>query len=367
MRIEVQRVDLSRILSAIAKVVEPRNAVPVLSNVVLTAADGTLTARGTDLDIEITATCSYAGEGGVACVPARQLTDIVKRMVGETVSLEFILGAAEDTGDVIVKSGRSRFKLPSVPSRFFPTLATKEYSHHFTVDLGKLFAPVMSSVLAESAAKPELCGVYLHEHDGRLTAASADGPRITVYGEALPDGADGLAGVIVPTKVANLAIGLRAAVDVSVGRNRIRFAAPGIDICAKLIEGDYPNYRRAIPTSHERTLRIGKADLLAAAGRVGVVAAEAQGKAIRLNIAPGSIELVARDKDGREAVDEIAVQYDGEPTWVAYNVGFLDDMLNAAPGAEVEFDITDNTVPTRVRSVSDAGFVGVISPFRMAA
>lgn len=367
MRIEVQRSDLSRVLTAIGRVVEARNAVPILNNVVLTAVDGVLTARGTDLDIEITCTTTCTGEDGVACVPARNLTDIVKRMAGETVTLELEPGLAEGTGTLAVKSGRSRFKLPSTPSKWFPSLATKDYSHEFTADLSKLFAPVMSSVLPQSDDKPYLCGVYFHQAGDQLTAVGADGPRLAIYSADLPAGAGGMPGIIVPTKVANLAIGFKAPVSVSVGENRIRLQAPDIEICAKLIEGTFPAYARVVPLTNDRTVRVVKADLAAAAQRVGVVASEAAGKAIRLNIAPGSIELVAKDKDGREAVDEIAVEFDGEPSWVAYNVGYLDDVLAAAPGAEVEFDITDNTTTTRIRSVTDPAFVGVLTPFRMAA
>lgn len=367
MRIEVQRQDLTRLLNGITRVVETSNAVPVLRNVVLSSSGGTLTARGTNLDIEITTSCPCSEGDLTACVPAHKMADIVKRMAGDVVTMEFVPGVAEDTGDLVVKSGRSRFNVPSIPSKWFPTLAEKEYDNTFTADLSLLFQPVMSSVMADNDAKRYLCGVYLHTIDGKLRAVGADGPRMAIYDTDAPDGAVGMPGVIVSTKVAALAIAFKAPIDVSVCATRIRLVAPGTEICAKLIEGTYPDYARVVPQANNRMLRVDKAELASAVGRVGVVASESAGKPIRLNIAPGSIHLVAKDSDGREAVDEVAIEFDGEPTFVAYNTKFLDDMLAAVPGDTVEFDITDNTTTTRVRSVSDAAFVGVLTPFRMAA
>lgn len=366
MRIAVARQDLSKLLSAVDRVVDTRNAVPILSNVVLTAADGVLTARGTDLNIEVTTTTTYTGEPGTACVPSRSLLDIVKRVVGDTVSLELDPGVVEGTGTLVVKSGRSRFKLPSIPSRSFPTLAVAEYEHEFNLNLGELFAPVMLCLAIGEDDRPYLEGVYLHQVGDKLRAVGADGPRVVVYAVDTPDGADGVS-AIVPRKVADIASSFKAAIDISLCDKRIRLRAPDIDVCAKLIEGKYAMYERVIPADRERVLTVNKAELAAAANRVGVVASEAKGKAVRLGIAPGSIVLTAEDKDGREAVDEIAAEYAGEPTFLAFNVRYLDEMLSSVPGDDVIFDLTDNTTTTRVRSKSDANFVGVLSPFRMAA
>lgn len=362
MRIEVARADLNRVLASVIKVVEVRSTVPILQNVVLTAADGALTARGTDMDIEIAVTTEYKGDPGVACVSARSLADIVKRLPGDTVSLELVPGVAEDTGDLIIKSGRSRFKLPSFPSRFFPSLAVPTYDHEFTVNLGELVSHVVFAVAVNTPDRSWLEGIYLHQVGDKLRAVGADSPHCVVFSTDMPEGATDVSAIL-PRKVADLAASFKAPVDVSLCDTRIRLRSPGTEICAKLIEGKYADYERAIPAERERIITANKADLRAAAERVGVVSSEASGKPIRLNIAPGSIHLVASDKDGRDAVDEIAVEYAGEPTFLAFNVRILDEMLAAVPGDEVILDFTNNSMSTRVRSKSDANFVGALSPF----
>lgn len=359
MRAEVRRQDLSKALAQIARIVETRSTIPILNNVLLGIADGVLTLRGTDLATEITCTVVVTGDDGHACVPAKALADIVKRMVGDTVTLDMEEGQS-GTGILIIKSGRSRFKLPSMASTSFPTLAVDKYDCSFTADLSRLFAPVAFAVGESNHANTD--GLYLHVADGRLRAVGTNTHRMAVYDIELPSGAEDLAGAIIPAKVAALVP--KGDLALRFCRDRMLVTTEDTTICAKLFEGDYVPYQRAIP-NNDRVLKINKPELAAASARVGLVAAEVAGKPVRLNIAPGSIQLVASDRDGSEAVDEIAIDYHGEPTYLAFNCRYLDEMLAAAPGDEIEFAITDNTTHTLVRSLSDAAFIGVLSPYRM--
>ncbi len=366
MHIEVQRADLVRVLTAVGKIVETRNTYPILANVLLTAASGLLTVRGTDLDIEITTSCPATGADGAACVSAHDLLGIVRKLGGATVDLS--LAATDGTAGILtVKSGRSRFKVPSMSSESFPTLKTDGYTHSFSADLSVLFAPVAFAISKHDPARHYLEGIYVHEHNGHLRAVGTDAHRMAIYDVALPDGAIGMPSIIVPPKVADLAASFKSAIDISVCENRIRFALGDTVVCAKLIGGNYVNYERVIPLENDRLLRADKADFAAAAARVGLVASESSGRAVRLGLAPGSITLTADDRDGRDAVDEVAAELIGAPTFVAYNCRYLEEMLAAVPGAVVEFDVIDNTKNTRVRSASDPAFVGLLTPYMVAA
>lgn len=360
MRAEASRSDLSKALSQVTRVVESRSPIPTLNCVYLKVAGGVMTLRGTDLQIEITTTLPVKGEDFEACLPGKAFADIVKRLPGDVVSIEFEAGQ-NDTGTAKIKAGRSRFSLPSISPNYFPTLAIENYDCSFSVDLSLLLARVQFAVGESNHANTD--GAYLHVADRMLRVVGTDTHRLAIYQTDVPAGAEAMPGVILPPKL--VALIPKGEIALSVCEARLLVSQPGITICGKLIEGTYLTYGRAVPLNNERIVELRKSDLAAAVQRIALVAEEAKGKAVRLNLAPGSIQLVAQDQTGREAVDEIAVDYNGEPTFVAFNCGYLEQMLSAVPGDEIAFDITDNTAFTRVRSLSDANFTGVLSPYRM--
>ncbi len=365
MHAEVQRAELSKALSQIAKVVETRHHIPILSHVVLTAADGALTARGTDLDIEITATVPATVHGqGTACVPARNLYDIVKRLAGDTVSLELEPGSVADTGTLTIKAGRSRFKLPSVPSKSMPTLAGATFDATFTADLAALFAPVAFAASASDPQRPCLEGVYLHAHDGKLRAVGADGARMAIHDTDLPEDAAGMPGVVVPGRVVGMLP--KGAVDLRVGKSMISVTADGTALTAKLIEQPYLQYERGLPQGCDKVVRLDKAEFADAVGRVSIVTADISGKPVRVYVATGAVTLKAADKDGRDAVDEVPTEYDGAEVSLAFQSGLLSDMLAAAPGEVVDLAIKDAVSFSRMTVPGNDNWVGVMGSYRVA-
>lgn len=358
----VTRTDLANKLSAVARIVEVRSTNPILSHVVLTAADGTLTARGTDLDVEvIAATEATVATPGVACVPAKNIADIVKRMVGETVTLELEPGSAAGTATLIVKCGRSRFKLPSVPHESMPTLAGAETPCSFAADLAALFAQV-SFAVGTSLGRANLMGVYLHAHDGKLRAVAADGARMAIADTALPDGAEDMPPIIVPNRVVGLVP--KGLLEVSVGERLIAFRSAGGATTAKLIEGAYVEYQRAIPQGCDKIVRLNKDEFGGAVGRVGIIASEIAGKAVRLSIGADSVTITATDKDGRDAVDEVAAAYDGEPCRIAFNSEFLTEMLTAAPGDEIDLAFKDAGGLAKLTAPDHPEWFGCLGAYR---
>lgn len=360
MQLEIKRSDLSRLLSAVGRVVQPRATVPILSNLVLTAEDGRLTARGTDLDVEITASEAAAVSApGTACVSSKNIADIVKRMIGDTVSLEMESGSP-GVGVLHIKSGRSRFKLPSISSTAMPTLAGATFTHSFEADIGALCAPVVHAVGSDQT-RHYLTGVYLHEDDGNLRAVGADGARMAIYDAPLPDGAAGMPAVIVPTRVVDLAG--RGVVSLRLCAERIEISSGSTVISAKLIEGNYVDYKRAIPNG-DKTAVLSKAEFAGAVGRVGIVANETAGRPVKLSWSAGAVALSAADSTGGQANDEVAADYAGPDTEVAFNASFLDAILAAVPGDEVALCISGPTGLALFKSTSDAAFTGVVGPYR---
>lgn len=275
MRLTIARADLVRVLTRVEKVVEPKSTYPLLSNVHLSAADGTLTVRGTDMDIEISVSCqAEVITPGIITIPARKTLDIARRMEGERVTIEL-------NGDVAtVKSGRSVFKLATLPADAFPTINAGEFAANITVDFSKMLPPVVFAVAANDPSRHYLEGVYLHEHEGSLRAVGADGNRLAyqVGGAVKP-----FPGFILPRKVVGLLSAFAGGVAVEVSTTKLRATFGDTVLVCKLIEGAYVDYNKFWPKGNPNIMTTGRAELRSAVDRVGLVANERAGRGVRLS------------------------------------------------------------------------------------
>ena len=366
MHAEIPRADLSRVLTAVSRVVEPRSTIPILRNVVLTIDGERLTARGTDIDVEVIATASASGSTpGVACVAAHDIADIVKRMAGDTVTLDFEPGVVEDTGVLTVKSGRSRFKLPSVPSSSIPTLSDATFANEFVADLAALLAPVTFAI-SELDNRYVLMGAYLYAGDGKLKAVGCDGNCLSAYEIDVPLGAHDMAGVIVPKRVTDLIAGLKGAATIRTSDKLISISQGATTIYAKLIEGTYIDYLRAIPPQRDRVITVAKSDLMSAIERANLISATLPGKAVRMHVGADAIRLVASDKDGRDSSEDVPATLQGDDFKIAFAADYLKQMLNAAPGEDVQIEIDQTSGRSVFKSASDPAFLGGLGAYRVA-
>lgn len=348
----VERAALVAALQAVTKVVENRNTIPVLANVLLSEDGGRLTIRATDLDIEITTSAPCAGTLPTTTAPAKTLLDIAKRMpAGSEITIE-------PEGDhLVVKSGRSRFKLATLSVDEFPELKQPVYATVITIDLAALIAPVTFAMSSEET-RFYLNGVFLHTSNGRLRAVATDGHRLAaVFG---PD-IELAAGIIIPRK----AVGLipEGQITVDIGEGRIRFTAGDTVIVSKLVDGSFPDYERVIPKDNDKLVTLENKALLTAVGRVGVFASERGGKAVRLEVAPGQVVLSVTGEDG-QADDEITADYDGEPFEIGYNARYLAELVGAVEGDKVTFEIRDGGSPARITG-GNPDWCGVLMPMRV--
>ncbi|CAN7603540.1 DNA polymerase III subunit beta [Bosea sp. LjRoot237] len=359
MRASFERSELLRVLGPVTKVVEARNTIPVLGNVLLAVApspdgitDGTVSITGTDLDIRITNRgAAKVAEGGAVTVSASKLGDIVRKLPANA-----DISVSVEPNNLIVKSGRSRFKLPTLPPEDFPDITVGKFDATFTTDLAALFAPVKFAISTEET-RFCLNGIYLHVIDGKLRGVATDGHRLAQH-----DGAavDQFQGVIVPRKV----IGLVPAgeIEVSVSATKVRFVSDALEVVSKVIDGTFPDYQRVIPRDNAKVATVDRAALFAAADRVSTISSE-RGRSVKLSLVAGALTLSAKSDEG-SAEDELAVGYDAEPLEIGFNAAYLRDVLGTFSDPDVRLKLNDSGSP----AVIEAGgaLLCVLMPMRVS-
>lgn len=354
MRASFERSELLRLLGPVAKAIESRNTLPILGNVLLSVKDNAVSVAGTDMDIRVTASgTATVDEPGTVTVDAKRFEDIVRKLpAGAAVSV------SAEPNTLIVKSGRSRFKLPTLPVSEFPNIVVGDFDATFTTDLAALFKPVQYAMSDEST-RYYLCGVYLHVANNKLRAVATTGHVLAQHDAAIPEGAEAMPGVIVPRKVVPMVPA--GEVTVSVSATKIRFAAEGLEIVSKVVEGSYPDYQRVIPTANDNVARVERAALSAANDRVATVVSE-RGRAVKLSFTAGSVELSTRN-EGSEAQDELAAEYASEPIDIGFQTGYVSSTLAAFGGDTIEIAMNDPGSPAIFR---DGGpLIALIMPMRV--
>lgn len=344
MHLVVQRADLARALTAVQKAVEKKITIPILSCVLLTAKDGKLAVRGTDLDIEISAnvSASVSANGSIA-VDAGRMGDIAKKVTGEAVTLSL------DDGKLIVKSGRSRFSLGTLPANDFPSLNVGDLPVHMKLDLADLLKPVRFA-MSTDPVRYYLNGAYLHIDKGRVTVVATDGHRLALhYGD--PPGQD-FAGIIIPRKTVSLVP--TGIIDVRLSQSKIQLETDDITITSKLIDGTFPDYQRIIPKANAVKMKVDRAGLSRAVDRVRSVADE-RGRVVALGMGPDGLLLAMSGQDG-QASEEVEAQCDAELI-VGANSAYLIDILATLTGAEVTFAFADPGSPMLVTDGSETSIV----------
>lgn len=335
--------DLARLLGSVIKAVETRNTIPILGTVRLIADGTTLTVTGTNLDVEIAGSVPATGTLS-ACVDAKLLSGIVSK-AGSEISME------TDTGQLVVKSGRSRFKLPTLPVEDFPSFNHGDFPVTFEADLAALFAPVAFAMSAEET-RYYLNGIYLEP-----TAATAtDGHRLAHAKADLP----AFQPIIVPRKTVGILP--KGSATVSVSTTKIRVSSGDTTLTSKLIDGNFPDYQRVIPTQNDKIVLVDRAALASAVARVATVSGE-RGRAVKLEVVPGAINLSVRGD--AEATDSVEADYSGEPIEIGFNAAYLSELLANLTGETVRIALNDAGSPTLFTSADDDRVRAVLMPMRV--
>ena len=374
MKVTLERNHLLKSLSHVHRVVERRNTYPILANVLLKAADGSLDLRATDLDIEVTESVpAMVGQAGTTTVPAHTLYEIVRKLAdGAEVRLE-----NEGTEQLLVTSGRSRFHLACLSPDSFPDLKSGSFTHTFQVGAALLRELIERTQFAISNEETRyyLNGIYLHtlEVNGvpTLRAVATDGHRMARAEAAAPAGAKGMPGIIVPKKtvseVQKLLDGAdpEAEVSVEVSDTKIRVTLGSVVLLSKLIEGTFPDYERVTPKNNDKQMNVEKASFATAVDRVSTIASDRGGKAVKLSMKEGQLELSVTNPDHGTASEELAVEFEPESFEIGFNARYLLDIIGQIRSDNAVFMFNDAGSPTLVREDGDAKALYVLMPMRV--
>jgi len=372
MKLTIERSTLLSSLNHVQSVVERRNTIPVLSNILLNAENGTLGLTATDLDLAINeqVAAEILNPGSIT-VPAHLLYDIVRKLPdGSQVELNY---TSED-GRITIKSGRSQFALACLPKDDFPIMETGDLPHGFVLTSAELKRLIDKTRFAISNEETRyyLNGIYLHaaENDGIpvLRAVATDGHRLARVETPIPADAEKMPGVIIPRKAVNE---LRKLIDdtdgeisISLSENKICFSFGGSLLTSKLIDGTFPDYERVIPEGNTKVLELDGSIFAKAVDRVSTVSTE-KSRAIKLTLTDDTVTLSATGADSGSATEELSASYKSGDLEIGFNSKYLLDITGQIEGQNAHFILNDAQSPTIVRDGTDDGALYVLMPMRV--
>jgi len=372
MKVTVEQTALLKSLAHVHRVVERRNTIPILSNILLRAAGGSLQLKATDLDIEIVETLAAESHvDGAITVPAHTLYDIVRKLAdGAQVALE----TGIDAGQMVIRSGRSRFTLQALPEQDFPDMAAGDLSHRFSVGAKEMQRLIEKTQFAISTEETRyyLNGIYVHtvETDAgvMLRAVATDGHRLARSELPAPAGAAGMPGVIVPRKTVAEALKLVADhggdVAVELSTQKIRFVIGAVVLTSKLIDGTFPDYTRVIPVANDKRLVVERENFIRAVDRVSTISSE-RGRAVKLSLGDAKLTLSVNNPDAGNAVEEFEVDYDSGGLDIGFNARYLLDIAGQLEGDTTLFKLADPSSPTLILDREGASTLYVLMPMRV--
>jgi DNA polymerase-3 subunit beta len=372
MKISIERADLLKAVGQAQSVVERRNTIPILANVLIEAEGNRVSFRATDLDIEVVDTAPAMVErAGATTVSAVTLHEIVRKLPdGALVSLADDSAASRLT----VEAGRSTFQLATLPKVDFPVMASSEYDTSFSVQapvLRRLFDKSKFAISTEET-RYYLNGVYMHVADGdggkKLRCVATDGHRLARIDADLPQGAERMPGVIVPRKTVGelrkLLDSDDAMISVSVSETKVRFATPEITLTSKVIDGTFPDYSRVIPLSNARVMEVDASDFAAAVDRVATVSSE-RSRAVKLSIEQDRLVLSVNAPDSGAAEEELGVAYHDDRLEIGFNAKYLLEIAGQVDRENAVFKFNSSGDPTLMQEGNDTSAVYVVMPMRV--
>src|SRR5918994_349494 len=367
MKATIERATLLKSLSHVQSVVERRNTIPILSNVLIEARDdGSLRLMATDLDLQVDESVpAQVAQAGATTVPAHTFFEIVRKLPeGSQVELT----AAE--GKMQVIAGRSRFNLSTLPRDDFPVIAEGELPTRFELPSATLRQVIEKTRFAISSEETRyyLMGIFLHVADDKLKAAATDGHRLARVTVDRPDGAENMPDIIIPKKcvgeLRKLLDEVEGTVEVSLSATKVRFGLGSAILTSKLIDGTFPDYNRVIPTANDKLLRIDPRSFEEGVDRVATIASE-KTRAVKLSLDRDKVTLSVTSPENGTAAEEVPGDYASEGFEIGFNARYLLDILNEIEGDQVEVHLADAAAPTLIREDDKSPALYVLMPMRV--
>lgn len=367
MKFSISRDALLKPLNLVAGVVERRQTLPILANVLMVLDGDRLSLTGTDLEVELVGRVqlAVAGDSGEVTVPARKLVDICKSLP-EGSDIEFSV----NENKVKVKSGRSRFTLSTLPAREFPNVEDSMGTHQLTIKQGQLKRLIDRTgfAMAQQDVRYYLNGMLWEINAKQLRVVATDGHRLAMC--TLPEKVDtnGDTQVILPRKgvleLARLLMEEDAEIAIVIGSNHIRATTNDFTFTSKLVDGKFPDYQRVLPRSPDKIVLGSRLDLRQAFTRTAILSNEKY-RGVRLKLTENTLDIVANNPEQEEAEETVSVDYQGDSLEVGFNVSYLLDVLGVLSGERIKLSLADPNSSALLEE-SDAGdSLYVVMPMRL--
>ncbi len=367
MQFEISREALIKPLQLVTGVVERRQTLPVLSNVLLVLDKGTLSLTGTDLEVELVGRVAIASgsEEGEITVPARKLMDICKSLPDDAIlKFEF------EGNKAVIRFGRSRFSLSTLPANDFPAIEESAGTLEFSLPqrMLKVMLDNTSFAMAQQDVRYYLNGLLFEVSADYLRVVATDGHRLALRTEALTIPTATKGQVIVPRKgileLSRLLADSDDEVRIVLGSNHIRAHTPNFTFTSKLVDGKFPDYDRVLPKGGDKILTAGRSDLRQALNRTAILSNE-KFRGIRLLLSNDELKIVANNPEQEEAEEIINVEYRGAPLEIGFNVSYLVDVLSVVHTDSVQLILSDSNSSVLLKAAEDNPSLYVVMPMRL--
>jgi DNA polymerase-3 subunit beta len=365
MKLSAPRENLLAPLQSVMGVVERRQTMPILANVLLTARNDRLSVTGTDLEVELVASSAVTvQQAGDITVPGRKLLDIVRTLPEKTT-----VNLTRDGEKVVLKAGRSRFTLSTLPATEFPLIEDINARQTLRIDRKQAHRLIEKThfAMAQQDVRYYLNGTLLETNGKQLRAVATDGHRLSLAEAELMEATSGSYQVILPRKgVLELQRVLSGdgELELTIGTNHIRAQIGDIRFTSKLIDGKFPEYGRVIPANSPRVMTASRDAMRQALQRTSILSNEKY-RGVRLTFATNLLTIQAHNPEQEEAEDQLEVSFAGEEIEIGFNVTYLLDALAAVDAETVEVGLTDANSSCVIRTPGDQSIKFVVMPMRL--
>lgn len=363
MEIQLAREPFVRALQLVQNIVEPRQTLPILSNVLIETGQSGIRIAATDLEVgaRVTVPATVVRPGGVT-LAARKLLELVRELPAQPITLTL-----QENGWIQLVCGTASFRLVGLPAEEYPPLEAEATEGWVTVDGARLRTMLArtSYAMSQDESRPFLNGVYLVLKKRELRLVATDGHRLSLVRVEVE--ADGEMAGIVPRKAVQemgRVLGGGEGAALAVRENQFFVRTPGFVLVSKLIEGQFPNYEQVLPKAHPRRLAVGREALIAGLRRVSVVADD-RTRPVRLVAGPGTLRLTASSQELGEAEEVLAADFAGEELAIGFNARYLLETLGPMEGEQVVVELKDGLSPGVFKSATDEQHLCVIMPMRI--
>ena len=374
MKFSVNSSALLTALQHVHSVVERRNTIPILANVLIEAKDKSISLMATDMDIQVLESIedkeADITQMGTITTSAQMLYDIVRKLPGN-IKVELY---SENSDRLAIKASSSSFALNCLPAKDFPSFPDEDFKNSFQIKSEDLVRLIDKTSFAMSIEETRyyLNGIYMHtvKEDEKifLRTVATDGHRLSRVDMSLPTGAEEIVGVIIPRKtimeIRKLLEDTDDSITVSIDDTRIRFSIGKVILTSKLLDGTFPDYSRVIPEKNEKTVMVSNQALSEAVDRVSTVSTE-KSRAIKVNVNKGNITVIANNPDQGSATESISIEYDGDEIEIGFNSKYVLDVARQVKGKSMLIKLSDPVSPTIVIDEEDKHALFVLMPMRV--